>query len=437
MKHTSLFWNRQAEIQFIQSRLRRGGLGYLTGRRRIGKTALLKRICSQWNGLYHQAVEGTPDQQLLHLCEEWSARIPILGEIRPRSWGEFFKLISTQKLPKLIVLDEFPYWTAADPGFASHFQKWVDHHLPSLKCLVLVSGSSQSMLDSHFLGRQAALFGRSIFHLRIKPMSYRWFCKALGFSAQDPQSFTRFTMVGGVPHYWKLIHSASVLEQADELYFNSSAMLTDEPSSWLRDEGISGHLSKAALDLVGRGVRKPSELASRLAVPQGNLSRPLSVLLELGFMRRELPFGESSRSTKKVLYNIEDPALSFYYGTYLPHRALWATYPAAKKMQILELHASGHWENLCRRSFAGSNRYWSGKSEIDLVAPLPDPKEGYLVGECKWAWVDKKVESRLLEDLKTRFEPTELGQTLKKKYPITYRIFSKKDLSTTANLEKS
>lgn len=428
MRHSDPFWNREKEMAFVAARIRKGGFGYLTGRRRVGKTALLRRLCEKFGGFYHQAVEGTPEQQLLHLAEEWSSLLPLFREVRPRSWAEFFSLLSNQKLPRLVVFDEFPYWVSADATLASRFQKWIDHDLTRLKTLVLVSGSSQSMLDSHFLRQGAPLYGRASFHLRLQSMSYEWFCRAMRYRTGDPVSFTRFSLVGGVPHYWKLMPKGSVIRQADELFFSSSAMLAEEPVHWLRDEGITGNIPKAALDLIGRGVRKPSELASRLGTPQGNLSRPLNLLLDLGLARRELPFGESSRSTKKVLYTIQDPALSFYYGTFLPHRASWENLGGNEKMRLLELHASRHWECFCRQFYSGSGRYWEGKVEIDLMAHVP--KSGrYMIGECKWAWLGKMEEKKLLNYLRDRFWQTKFARKLKKSSKVMFRILSKRDLA--------
>jgi hypothetical protein len=431
-----VFWNRDKETAFIAARMRKGGFGYLTGRRRVGKTALLRRLCEKYGGFYHQAVEGTPEQQLLHLTEEWSSSIPFFKEARPRSWSEFFNLLSGQKLPRLVVFDEFPYWVSADPALASRFQKWIDHDLPRLKTLVLVSGSSQSMLDSQFLSQGAPLYGRALFHLRVEPMSYEWFCRAMGYRAGDPVSFTKFSLVGGVPHYLKLMPKGSVVRQAQELFFSPSAMLAEEPAHWLRDEGITGNVPKAALDLIGRGVRKPGELASRLGIPQGNLSRPLSLLLGLGLAQRELPFGESSRSTKKVLYTLQDPALSFYYGTFLPNRAGWGSLGTSGQRRLLELHASRQWENFCRQAHPGSGRYWEGQIEIDLIKHAA-PSGRLMVGECKWSWLGNREEKKLLNYLRDRFWLTKFARRLKKSAKIEFKIFSKRNLTELSRQDKS
>ncbi len=418
------FWDREVELRQIRLRLRSGGFGYVTGRRRVGKTATLVKACESAGGFYHQAVEGTPEQQLLHLSEEIRNVIPVFRDVVPRTWNEFFRLLSRERLPKLTVFDEFPYWVQGDPDLPSLFQKWIDHDLPGSKALVVVSGSSQSMLYSQFLQEGAPLYGRAMFRLHLEPLSYTWFCKALKYHEADPLSFVRFSLVGGVPYYWKLLSRGSAVRQADELYFQPSALLAAEPAQWIRDEGITGNLPKAILDLIGRGVNKPGEIAARLGVVQGNLSRPLALLLDMNLIQRELPFGESSRTTKKVLYRIHDPSLSFYYGAYLPNRSVWKLLSVRKRLDLLERHASRQWETFCRSLFHGAARYWEPKVEIDLVAPLKG-NEKYIVAECKWKRLNQNTKQKLLEELKKNFQRTELAKKLSRVY---FRVFSKEDL---------
>lgn len=420
------FWNRIEELAQIEQRTGRSGFGYIAGRRRVGKTALLTTACEKYGGLYHQAVEGTPEQQLIHLTEEIKERLPIFRNVLPKTWSEFFALLSKEKLPPLLVFDEFPYWVHGDPALPSIVQKWIDHELPKQKTLVLVSGSSQTMLYSQFLTHSSPLYGRALLRMNLEPMPFQWFCTALGYAHDDPAAFERFATVGGIPQYWKSLPKGSLIKQVEELYFAPTAVLAEEPKSIFRDEGITGNLPKAIVDLIGRGVSKPSKIASRLNTAQSNLSRPLALLLDLGIIHRDLPFGESSRSTKKVLYSVIDPPLSFYYSVFLPHRGRWAALSKEEKLKLLRDHASIHWENFCRRQFEGSGRYWEKDLEIDLVAPLK--KQGtHMIAECKWSDLTEKEKETLLEKLKHRFEKSALA---KKIHAPVFRILSKKDLST-------
>ena len=422
-------WDRTNELAHIHRQVGRGVFGYVTGRRRVGKTALLRDATQRRGGVSPQAVEGTPQQQLLHLVEEVREALPIFREFTPKTWGECFRLLARERLPKLLILDEFPYWVQSDPTLPSLMQKWVDHELPRQRTLVLVSGSSQSMLYAQFLHQASPLYGRATLHLHLQPLSYRWFCHALGYDLRHPTSFARFSLVGGVPHYWRLMPRATLLRQVERLYLDSSAILAEEPINLLRDEGVDGSLPKAILDLVGRGVTKPSELAARLGTVQSNLSRPLALLIQLGLLHRELPFGESPRTTKKVLYRIPDPALAFYYGTYLAIRSRWAQLSLQEKRVLLNQHVARVWEQFCRQAYPGASRYWEGDVEIDLVAPLS--RRQFLVAECKWVQVSPRQEQALLAALRARFLRTRLHRRLPH---VVFKLLSPKDLPTLSRL---
>lgn len=355
-----------------------------------------------------------------------------MGEVVPKSWAEFFALLSREKLEGLIVFDEFPYWVQGDPSLPSHLQKWIDHHLPQTKATLLISGSSQFMLHSAMMRPGAPLRGRATVSLNLAPLSFRWFCKALRYDESNPDSFERYGLVGGVPHYWKLLPRGSAAQQAESLYFAPSAVLAEEPKLWLRDEGVGGTMPKALLDLIGRGVAKPGEMAGRLGTSHGNLSRPLALLLDLGFIQRELPFGESMRSSKKVLYTLADPALSFYYGTHLPHRERWPLLSGKERASLIHLHASRQWESYCRRVYKGSRRYWEGDTKLDLVVFQAESQK-LLVAECKWRDVEPPEEKRFLERLRLRFEKTRLAASHR---DVEFLLLSKKDLPRLSHLEE-
>lgn len=424
-------WDREADLGVLRQHLGHSAFGYVLGRRRIGKSSLLRHACHKFGGLYHQAIEGTPEQQLTHLITEWRDRLPALQEITPHTWPEFFHLLSREKLPPLIVFDEWPYWVSAEASLPSILQKWVDQQLPQHKTLLMISGSSQSMLFSQFLQGDAPLYGRAKFCLRLQSLSYSWFCKALGCKLDSPATFERYAVTGGVPHYWKLLDKKPWLEQIERLFFQPSAILAEEPRLILHDEGVTGNVPKAMLDLIGRGVSKPGEVASRLGMPQGHLSRPLALLTELGLVQRELPFGESTRTSKRVQYSVQDAALSFYYGTCLPHGGHWDTLSRHDKEQLLHQHASRQWEIFCRSAYPGAGRHWENQLEIDIVAPLAGGR--HLIAECKWTRLRSIAKLQLQKNLENKF----LQSTLKSKITKpTFRIFDEQDLTEIADLQE-
>lgn len=423
------FLNRNQEFTLLGKHVGKSSFAYVSGRRRIGKTALLIEAARRYKGLYHQAIEGSPQNQIDHLVEEWSDKINLLKDVRPKSWSEFFKILSLAELPQLIIFDEFPYWVSADATLPSILQKWVDHELPKKKTCLLVSGSSQNMLHSQFLEAHAPLYGRAHFQLSLPPMSFSWFCKALKYNPADPIAFERYSLVGGVPHYWKLMPKENLISQANTLYFEQGAPLADEPRLLLYDEGVTGNNPKTILDLVGRGVSKPSEIAGRVGVPQNHLSRAFEQLIDLNLLNRELPYGESLRTTKKTLYTLNDPALSFYYGTFLPHRQKWNGLSPTEKQLLIHNHASKIWETFCRTALGGG-RYWEKDIEIDIVAPIPS-SDKHIIAECKWKKMNEKEKNQILNKLEENFSKTTLAKKLNK---VEFKVYTPDDLKKIAGL---
>src|SRR3990167_2515629 len=144
------FVNRVAELAELDSAARRGGLLAVFGRRRVGKTRLLRQWLESHDGLYSQAIEAPRDFQLEQVFADLSPRLET--RIVPKTWPELFEVLSLQKRRWVLCLDEFPYLTAADASLPSQLQKWIDHSLPS-GCLLIVAGSSTRMMNDLFLHR--------------------------------------------------------------------------------------------------------------------------------------------------------------------------------------------------------------------------------------------------------------------------------------------
>lgn len=399
------FVNRAEELRQLDEHARAGGLLVVFGRRRVGKTRLLTHWLRRHAGLYSQAIEASKEQQLQQVFDDLQ---PKLGsKIVPKNFGELLELLDLQPRDFVLCLDELPYLVAADPSLPSVLQRWLDHRKRKTSALIL-AGSSTRMMNDLFLNRSAPLFGRARRILEVAPMSYRAFCKACGQNPASRDAFVRFSLVGGVPKYWELVRRGQTsIALAEELFFGSAPALEFEPSRLLKDEGVVGLTAPAVLEAVGRGSHKPSEIAARLGTPQTNLSRLFQVLLDSKLLERELPFGESVRTTKRTLYRLADPTLRFWFRVYSPHRSRWRTYSAAEKQKLLEDHASTVFEDQLRARWPGSSRYWEADVELDLVR-----EEGgeLVVSEVNWAALTKEARKATAVALEARFRKTQLGQ---------------------------
>lgn len=391
------FVNRTRELSELESARRAGGLLVVYGRRRVGKTRLLRQWLAARAGLYSQAIEAPVELQVRQVWQD--LRASLKSEVQPRTWEELLGLLTLTAQGTTLCLDEFPYFVESDPSLPSRLQRWLDHELPS-GCLLILSGSSRRMMHDIFLHRAAPLFGRARKVLRIDPMDYGAFCAAVKLAPREPASFEKFALVGGIPRYWEFLEPRQdLVALADALYFDPAPFLEEEPARLLRDEGVAGRNALAVLEAVGRGAERPSEIASRMGAKQTSLSRLFTQLLDATLLTRELPYGESLRSSKRVLYRIQDPSLRFWFRVFSPHRSRWASHPPALKKKLLHDHAASVFEDHCRALYPGSRRYWEPNLELDLVAPDPERSGRLLVAEIKWRRILAKERRALLAEL--------------------------------------
>ena len=392
----------------------------LFGRRRVGKTRLLTHWLEKRSGFYSQAIEAAVPMQIEQTVRDIGSALP--QGIQPKTWMEFFELLRYGPAETVLCLDEFPYLVASDPSLPSVVQRWLDHHRPQGFTLVL-SGSSTGAMNDCFLNRAAPLYQRARKLIHLEPMDYAAFCGACGLDRSSKESFTLYALVGGIPKYWEFVEAgATALDLAEELFFGRSAFLEDEPVRILREERIAGLTPLSVLEAVGRGASKTSEIAARLGTAQTNLGRTLQQLLDASLLEREIPFGESLRTTKKTLYRIGDPALRFWFRVYSPHRSLWHRLTIEEKTKLLHDHAATVFEDYCRSRHPDAARYWEAGAEFDFLRKDGD---GVVVSEVKFKKLTDAEKTGLKKQLAEKWKSSAAAH----RYPrATFEILDTSEL---------
>jgi len=280
-------------------------------------------------------------------------------------------------------------------------------------------------MNSCFLNRSAPLYQRAGKVLGVRPMGYGAFCGACGLPRGEAESFIRFSLVGGIPKYWEFLRrGASALDLAEELFFGSTAYLEDEPARILKDERVAGIVPLSVLEAVGRGASKASEIAARLGTAQTNLGRVLQQLLDAAVLAREIPFGESLRSTKRTLYKIADPAIRFWFQVYSPNRTAWRRLSKAEKKKLLHDHAAGVFEDWCRARNEGAARLWDAGAEFDSVRRVDG---GVVVGEVKFKVLGDAARRREREALESRWKASSFSKKYRR---AEFEVFDASELQS-------
>jgi AAA+ ATPase superfamily predicted ATPase len=383
---------------------RRGGsLGVLYGRRRCGKSRLLREALPPASVINYvgDVREGT--LQRASLAREVDRVIPGFARVRYPDWDALLARFWNEARPgAVLVLDEFPALVSAARELPSLLQKHVDRE-SSRGIHIVLSGSSQRMMQGLVLDRTAPLFGRAVEILRVAPLLAGWIQPALHL--RDPIEAVRaFAVWGGIPRYWELAADLPDLETAvARLALSPLGVLYDEPTTLLLDDTRDTAQAASLLSLIGQGCHRLSEIAGRLGKPATSLSRPLQRLIELDLIRREVPFGFPPRSAKRTRYQIADPFLRFWFRFVEPNRSRLEagrlTAVSRDMKRDFAHHVSGVWEELARASvprldifgerFGPASRWWGAgvdqkPMELDIVAESEDRKS-LLLGEVEWA----------------------------------------------------
>jgi len=396
------FLNRNDEIKLLGQLLNRDNPSFIViyGRRRCGKSRLIKQVLKPGD-VYFQAdrQESVLQREVLVRTVSESMQIPY--EAGFKNWESLF-LDLNRVLPAnhTLVMNEFPYILKNDPALPSILQRLIDGK--KLNYHLILCGSSQNVMSEMVKNGQEPLYGRANAVLNIKPLSPGWIRDAL--QLDDEESIREFAIWGGIPRYWELRLEYENLESALlNLVFKNDAILLDEPMRILLDDLRSAVQPYTILTLIGQGVHRPSEIAARLEKNMSVIAETLLKLMDLGLIRREIPYGENIRSSKRTLYKISDPFISFYFRFVLPNKhridAGLGNQVLTQTMMFFDEYVAEQWEHLCRMAIPFLNingiqwdlahRWWgTGKNgkemEIDGISESFD-KKNILAAEVKWS----------------------------------------------------
>lgn len=162
-----MFLNRVQELQWLTQRYESDDAEFiiLTGRRCVGKIALLNEFATAKDGVYIFGLY----RLCLHYCETYQSAAVWSAEHGPEStpgsyesWLGLFQAIQrlSQEKRFIFILDEYPYLAGSSSHLASVIQKMWDEHLQYSKLFFVLCSSYMSVMERDILNRDAPLYGR-------------------------------------------------------------------------------------------------------------------------------------------------------------------------------------------------------------------------------------------------------------------------------------
>ncbi len=340
-------------------------LGIVHGRRREGKSFLLRAVVEQLGGIYHQALEEERSSALTSLGSTLASDAGLTGAVALPSWDAAIReLVGRPGAGRVVVLDEFPFLAEKAPELESVVQRAYDDardgRLPPFR--LLLCGSAISVMGRLLSGTRP-LRGRAALQLQIAPFDFRTAAAYWGIS--DPETaFLVHAVVGGTPGYRDLLGerapgrpadlfdwlAAGPLNPSHALFSEDAYLLTEDPS--ISDRAL--YQSVLGAITAGRGTQR--EVGGALGRTDQAMQHPLLVLEGAGLVRRE----SDVLLGKRPVLRMADPILRFIHAIVRPDRARFearrtqeAWSEAAARFETLVI--GPHFDELARewtRSFA-------------------------------------------------------------------------------------
>jgi AAA+ ATPase superfamily predicted ATPase len=411
------FYGRARELNKLNELAATGAnaahLVVVTGRRRIGKTALIKRFGEGRNDLIYFFVGRKKPQVLLdEFTSLLAERMPLLKSVKINSFEQFFSLLFDlmESEPLFIVFDEFQNFLYVDPSIFSTLQHLWDSNRDRAKGAMICIGSVQTLMRDIFEGSKEPLFGRATARIHLAPLAADVIAVILRDHKRKPETdlllFT--TLFGGVPKYYFLLDRHQLFGlKVDEIisrtFCEPDALLQNEGRELLIEEfGKNHQMYFSIMQVIAAGETQMARIADTVGLNTSTLPKYLDELTSYyQVIERRVPVTSTRAEQKNGRYHISDPLLRFWFRYIFRNQSLIEMGETerlnSKIMQDLPTLMGHAFENLTRALLTARNDgsivpfvfekiggYWNrtGSVEIDIVA-LDDSGGNILFGECK------------------------------------------------------
>jgi AAA+ ATPase superfamily predicted ATPase len=443
------FINREKELAFLEDKWResKAQLIVLWGKRRIGKTELVKQFMKNKPHIYFLSESTNEPEQLRRFSAVIGQffREPLLETRGFAEWEESFRYIKEKKKRLVLIVDEFPYLIESNRAIPSLFQKAWDEYWSKGNIYLILLGSSIAMMETEVLGHRSPLYGRRTGQWKIDPMTFE---AASNFRKGKPfeDRIMHFAVAGGIPAYWlQFSGEKDFFKNLKDHVFKKGQLLYDEVEFILREELREPRYYFALLQAIAQGKRKLSEIVNVTGLSQPVANKYLGVLSDLKIVERELPVTEEKPlKSKKGLYRITDEFCQFWFKLVFPRKGELEVDRSDVVLNDIKKDLPQHLSNLYEKvaielvlghtdmffPFTKIGRWWEKGEEIDIVGINPD-LNSILFGEVKWT--ERPVGVNIYEALRDKSRKVIWGKKGRKEY---FCLFSRKGF-TEAMLKKA
>ena len=442
------FIGRVTELATLNAEYARGsGFVVVYGRRRVGKTTLIKEFIKDKRAFYFLATTESETQSRKRFASVLSRGMknPMLAKVTFDDWLDLFQLVAEDHPDeeKVLVIDEFPYLVKTNPDFPAILQNAWDELLKDHHVMLILSGSLISMMKKHALSYDSPLYGRRTAQIRLMPLSFTEVYATQKMSFEN--AVMQYAITGGVPKYMEFFQSEEpLMEQIQHVILSKDGFLYEEPDFLLNEEVQAPVNYFSVLKAISDGNHKLSKIGLAIGQETSAITPYLKTLMNLGFVTKRVPVTEKNpERTRKGLYYVADNFIRFWFTYVYPFKGeleLGNQQIVLDQMtkDFRQKFVAFTYESICHEIFAELCRnqqidfvpsrigaYWCNDHEDDTeidVAAVDHKNRRIFLGECKYH--EKPVDVAVYAALQEKAMSPDLVKAFKD-YEVMYGLFSK------------
>lgn len=414
------FKNRVKELALLNELFEKGTakLIVLYGRRRVGKTELLRKFLEKHKGLYILARQESDAEQLKkvssQIAEFYNDHVLKINPFV--NWDALFTYLSEKpRIP--IVFDEFPYIAQSNNQAVSILQDYWDNKFSKKDSFIVLCGSSINMMES-LLGKKSPIYGRRTEQILLEPLKFREACLFFPEKMSAKDKVICYSILGGMPAYLlEFDFEKSLKENITENITRKNKFLYQDVLFTLKEELKEPRNYFSILYSIAKGNSKSGQIVNDTGLEKSFVNKYLGVLIDLQLIERRVPITEkNSARSRNGIYLLKDNFFKFWFKFIFENQE----YIEQEKQEKLvderilpELNAftARIFEEVALSEIIRSGKYkdylfgrwWDRNSEADIVG-LDRLNKKILIGEVKFKKLTKaeilKIKSSLEEKAK-------------------------------------
>ncbi|MCH9608446.1 MAG: hypothetical protein S4CHLAM45_10210 [Chlamydiales bacterium] len=320
------FVGRKKELESLELLLKKqsASLVVIRGRRRIGKSRLIKEFVSDKKNWSFSGLPPAPGVSKQHQLDLFSVQIAQnldMPKIQASEWIEHFSFLGKQaKRQKLvIILDEISWMGSADKDFLGQLKTaWDTHFSQNPNLILILCGSVSSWIEENIL-KSTGFVGRISVDMVLNELSIAESSEFWGSQKNKVSAYEKFKLLsitGGIPKYLEeIIPTQSAEDNIHRLCFQSNGLLFREFNQIFSD--LFSKRAQTYSNIVKTLTHAPltlGEVCEKLDIEKsGSISRCLDDLNLAGFVHEDCTWNLATKKESRLKkFRLKDNYLRFY-----------------------------------------------------------------------------------------------------------------------------